>query len=128
MGRLASALSGAKLIVLLGDESGTVIDTVGDFVGASKRLKAAMQKGVDLSEDAIGTNAVGTALIEKAPIATFAHEHYFDVNATLTCIAAPLFGPDGKLVGVLDGSGDHDGARPDCLDLVGPRQWRSRIP
>src|ERR1700730_15861133 len=79
MDRLASVVAGTKLIALLSGEFGTVVDTMGEITGESSRLKLAARRGVDLSEGAVGTNAVGTALIEQAVVATVAHEHYFDV-------------------------------------------------
>ena len=118
MERLASVVARAKLIALLSDEFGTIIDIAGEIVNASDRLKLAARRGVDLSEASAGTNAVGTALIERTAVATVAYEHYFDANTALTCIGAPLFGPDGRLSGVLDVSGDHDTTRPDCLELI----------
>jgi len=118
MERLASIVAGTKLITLLSDEFGTIIDIAGEIANASDRLKLAARRGVDLSEASAGTNAVGTALIERTAVATVAYEHYFDANTTLTCVGVPLFGPDGMLAGVLDVSGDHDTTRPDCLELI----------
>ena len=116
--QLAGAVANAKMIVMLSDASGTVVESAGDFAAISARLKLAARKGVDLSETTLGTNAVGTALIERSPVAVVAREHYFESNAVHTCAAAPLFGPDGGLIGALDVSGDHNGERPNFLDLV----------
>ena len=116
--QLARVVSDARLIVMLTDASGTVVQTAGDFAAISSRLKLAARKGVDLSEKNVGTNAVGTALVERSAVAVIAREHYFESNAVLTCSAAPLFGPDGGLIGALDLSGDHRPERPDFTDLV----------
>jgi transcriptional regulator of acetoin/glycerol metabolism len=116
--QLAGTVANARMIVMLSDASGTVVESAGDFAAISARLKLAARKGVDLSETTLGTNAVGTALIERSPVAVIAREHYFESNAVHTCAAAPLFGPDGGLIGALDVSGDHNGERPNFLDLV----------
>jgi sigma-54 dependent transcriptional regulator, acetoin dehydrogenase operon transcriptional activator AcoR len=116
--QLAGTVANAKLIVMLTDASGTVVESAGDFAAISARLKLAARKGVDLSETTLGTNAVGTALVERGPVAVIAREHYFESNAVHTCAAAPLFGPDGGLIGALDVSGDHYGERPNFIDLV----------
>src|ERR1700758_767333 len=65
---LARAVSSGKMIVLLTDASGTVIESAGDFNAINPRLKLAARKGVDMSEPAIGTNAVGTTLVERGPV------------------------------------------------------------
>ena len=49
------------MIALLTDASGAVVEAAGDFDAINPRLKLAARKGVDMSETAIGTNAVGTA-------------------------------------------------------------------
>ncbi len=116
--QLAHTVSSARLIVMLTDASGTVVETAGNFAAISPRLKLAARKGVDFSEKSIGTNAIGTAIIERSPVAVIAREHYFESNAVHTCIAAPLFAPDGSVIGVLDVSGDFHEDRPDFSDVV----------
>jgi transcriptional regulator of acetoin/glycerol metabolism len=115
---LGRAVSRGKMIVLLTDASGAVIESAGDFNAINPRLKLAARKGVDMSEPAIGTNAVGAALVERSPVEIIAHEHYFESNTVHTCAAAPLFAPDGRLIGALDISGDYCPERPNFIDLV----------
>jgi len=115
---LARAVSSGKMIVLLTDASGAVLESAGDFNTINPRLKLAARKGVDMSEPAIGTNAVGTALVERGPVEIITREHYFESNTVHTCAAAPLFAPDGRLVGSLDISGDYCPERPNFIDLV----------
>ena len=116
--QLARTISSAKMIVMLTDASGGMIDSVGDFNNVSPRLVQAARKGIDFSERTIGTNGIGTALVERSPVAVIAREHFFESNAVLTCIAAPLFAPDGSIAGVLDVSGDYHAERPDFSDVV----------
>ena len=116
--QLARTVSSAKLIVMLTDETGSVVETAGDIATISPRLKLAARKGVDFSERLIGTNAIGTALMERSPVAVIAREHYFESNAVHTCVASPLFAPDGRVIGVLDVSGDYHAERPDFFDVV----------
>ena len=81
-------------------------------------MRLAARKGVDLGEGIAGTNAVGTALVERSLVSVVAQEHYFESNAELTCVAAPVFAPCGSLVGAIDVSGDRNDRRPDCIELV----------
>lgn len=115
---LATAVANAGMIVMLTDASGTMVESAGDFRSISPCLKLAARKGVDFGEGTLGTNALGTALVEQSAIAIVAQEHYFDANAIHTCVAAPLFAPDGALIGALDVSGDYSPQRSDVFDLV----------
>jgi sigma-54 dependent transcriptional regulator, acetoin dehydrogenase operon transcriptional activator AcoR len=116
--QLARVVANARMIVLLTDASGTVVEAAGDFSAVNPRLTLAARKGVDMSEAAIGTNAVGTALVERGPVEIIAREHYFESNTVHTCAAAPLFAPDGHLIGVIDISGDYCPDRPNFADVV----------
>ncbi|MCF3948047.1 sigma-54-dependent Fis family transcriptional regulator [Acidiphilium sp. AL] len=55
-------------------------------------------------EDKQGTNALGTAMTNSQRIAVRGAEHFFADHNRLSCIAAPIFGPDHTLAGVLDAS------------------------
>jgi transcriptional regulator of acetoin/glycerol metabolism len=118
MQQVAAVVHRAGMVVMLADEAGAIVQMAGDTRAHSARLRLAARQGVDLSERAAGTNAVGTALIDQSLVSIVAQEHYFESNAGLTCVAAPLFGPAGTLVGALDVSGDHRLTRPDCAELV----------
>jgi transcriptional regulator of acetoin/glycerol metabolism len=116
--RVAAVVHRSGMVVLLADETGAIVRIAGDTRTLSPRLTLAARRGVDLSEEAVGTNAIGTALIDRSPVSIVAKEHFFEANAGLSCIAAPLFGPTGSLVGALDVSWDHRPSRPDCTELV----------
>jgi transcriptional regulator of acetoin/glycerol metabolism len=115
---LCRVVSRAQMVVLLTDAAGLVVETGGDVAAVSSRLRLAARKGVDMSEVTIGTNAVGTALLERGPVEIVAREHYFEANTVYTCVAAPLFAPDGSLIGALDVSGDYQPDRANLVDLV----------
>jgi transcriptional regulator of acetoin/glycerol metabolism len=115
---LCRVVSRAQMIVLLTDAAGIVVEAGGNVDAVSPRLRLAARKGVDMSEATIGTNAVGTALLENGAVEIVAREHYFEANAVHTCVAAPLFAPDGSLVGALDVSGDYRPDRANLVDLV----------
>ena len=62
---------------MLADEAGAIVQVTGDARTLSPRLRLAARQGVDLSERATGTSAVGTALIDQSLLSIVAHEHYF---------------------------------------------------
>lgn len=118
MEHVAAVVCKAGMVALLADDSGAIVHMAGDTGRCSPRLRLAARAGVNLGERAVGTNAVGTALVEKRPVSIVAREHYFELNSELTCIAAPVFCPSGALVGALDLSGDYNATRADCVELV----------
>ena len=80
--------------------------------------RVALAAGASWDENQRGTNAIGTALSEERPIEVLGAEHFLEHNGFLTCCASPIFGPDGKLIGVLDISGDYRIAQSHTLGLV----------
>jgi len=56
------------------------------------------------SESQLGTNGLGTAIASQQRIDVRGAEHFFADHNRLSCMAAPIFGPDRKLAGVLDAS------------------------
>jgi transcriptional regulator of acetoin/glycerol metabolism len=71
-----------------------------------------------LGQDARGTNAVGTALIEGQPVVVNGAEHFLRHNNFLACAAAPLAEPNGNLLGVIDISCDSRGFHPHTFGRV----------
>ena len=105
-------------MVILADANGLLLETVGDpdFVDRAGRI--ALSAGASWDENQRGTNAIGTALAEELPTAVLGAEHFLGNNSFLTCCASPIFGPDGRLVGVLDISGDYRSQQRHTLGLV----------
>ncbi len=105
-------------MVILADANGLLLETVGDpdFVGRADRV--ALAAGASWDETQRGTNAIGTALSEEGPVAILGAEHFLADNAFLTCCASPIFGPDGRLIGVLDISGDYRSHQHHTLGLA----------
>ena len=105
-------------MVILADANGLLLETVGDadFVGRADRV--ALSAGASWDENQRGTNAIGTALSEEMPVSILGGEHFLEHNGFLTCCASPIFGPDGRLIGVLDISGDYRSYQRHTLGLV----------
>lgn len=105
-------------VVILTDGNGLLLDMVGNSEFAGRAARVALRPGVNWNETAIGTNAIGTALIERRPISVHGAEHFFDPHRILTCAAAPIFDPRGKLAGVMDMSGHASDRHVHALGLV----------
>lgn len=105
-------------VVVLANEEGLLLDTVGDPAFLERASQVALQPGAHWEEGVRGTNAVGTALVEKSPVEVVGGEHFLDRINFLTCSAVPLLDPHGNPVGVLDISGDARAYQRHTLGLV----------
>ena len=105
-------------MVILADANGLLLDTVGDPDFVDRADRVALLAGASWDENQCGTNAIGTALVEECPVAILGAEHYLSRNGFLTCCASPIFGPDGRLLGVLDISGDYRSYQRHTLGLA----------
>ena len=116
--RLARAVAPIRYFAILTDAHGTVIDTAGAIDRQDPRSGAIARVGVDLSERSIGTSAIGAALAELQPVWLHRGEHFFHDTSAYSCAGAPLFGPSGRCVGMLDLTGVEVPERPELKHLV----------
>lgn len=105
-------------LVVLADDRGVLLQTLGDVDFVSRAERVALMSGASWHERHRGTNAVGTALAEGAPVVVHGSEHFLERNAILTCAAAPIAAPNGRFLGVLDISGDRRSRHPHTFGLV----------
>jgi transcriptional regulator of acetoin/glycerol metabolism len=103
---LAEHAIGQGCVVIVTDAAGVILDEVGSPDFLPKAERAALLPGVEWSERRCGTNAIGTVLVERRPLAVLGGEHFLSDHGTLGCAAAPIFGGRGEIAGVLDISGD----------------------
>jgi sigma-54 dependent transcriptional regulator, acetoin dehydrogenase operon transcriptional activator AcoR len=118
MDHLYQQIAHTNSMVILSDEDGLILHSIGDPDFISKAESVALQPGVSWAETLKGTNAIGTAIIEKAPVTVFAAQHYVMRNHFLTCSASPIFNPYGKMVGILDITGDYRSHQHHTMALV----------
>ena len=102
-------------LIILADAQGMLLQAVGDDGFAGRAERVALRPGAQWGEPVRGTNAIGTALAEVAPVVIHGGEHYLERNGFLTCAAAPIIDPAGRLLGAIDISGDHRGYHPSAL-------------
>jgi len=118
MSRLARAIAGTRYFAVLTDRHGTVVEVDGQIDRGDRRASTIARVGVDLSERAVGTTAIGAALTELKPVWLHRGEHFFDDTSCYSCAGAPLVGPDGQTVGMLDLTGIDAAERPELKNLV----------
>jgi sigma-54 dependent transcriptional regulator, acetoin dehydrogenase operon transcriptional activator AcoR len=105
-------------MVTLADEKGVLLQALGDPSFLTRAERVALSPGASWHEQHRGTNAIGTALAEARPLVVHGGEHFLERNGFLSCAAAPLVAPDGRLLGVLDISGDERQHHPHTFGLI----------
>lgn len=102
MEQLYKRMAGIGYVLLLTDAHGIAVDFIGNDAWARELKQSGLYLGADWSEVRAGTCAVGTCIVEKAPITVHHTDHFDATHISLTCNAAPLFDPTGGFLGVLD--------------------------
>lgn len=109
--RLYAIVRQQGYVVLLCDENGVAVHHRGDESRADEFKNWGIWLGGVWSEQIEGTNGIGTCISEQRPVLVHCGQHYRSRHAKLSCAGAPIFGPAGKLAGVLDVSTEIVDAR-----------------
>ncbi|WP_420398143.1 GAF domain-containing protein [Nioella sp.] len=88
--------------VLLTDAEGVVLDLRAADGDQSVFDAWGLTPGSDWSEASEGTNGIGTCIAETRRVIIHRDEHFHARNTGMSCIDAPIFGPEGELIGALD--------------------------
>lgn len=92
--------------------------------------RASAAEGFDFSERSIGTNGIGTVLVERAPVLVRGPEHYNTLLEQLTCAGTPVVEPyTGRLVGIFSLASSLRDVHPLMTVMAGDigRQIEDRI-
>ncbi|MGQ3002454.1 MAG: helix-turn-helix domain-containing protein [Hydrogenophaga sp.] len=115
---LSRAMAHTRYFAILTDARGLVIDVNGPVDRHDPQAASIARIGVDLSERAVGTTAIGTTLADLQPVWLHRGEHFFDDTSVYSCAGAPIWGPDGQCVGMLDLTGVNVIEQPALKHLV----------
>lgn len=115
---LSQALASTRYFAVMTDAQGVVIDAQGAIDRSDRRADLITRIGTDLSERRLATTAISAALTELQSVWLHRGEHFFDANSVYSCAGAPLFGPDGVCIGMLDLTGIEAAERPELKHLV----------
>ncbi|HEX7813228.1 MAG TPA: sigma-54-dependent Fis family transcriptional regulator [Burkholderiales bacterium] len=118
MENLHHQLTGSGSVVLLCSGDGFILHSLGDPDFLPKAQHVALKPGVSWSEEQKGTNAIGTAIVERQPVVVYAGHHYVRQNHFLACSATPVLDPFGDVAGVLDITCDYRCHQRHTLALV----------
>ena len=118
MKRMYQVVKGSGFSVMLTDGNGYVLETIGDEEIMKKAEELNFLKGAIWTEEAVGTNAIGTAIHIDQPLQTIGTQHYCKTQHSWTCSAAPIHDEKGNVIGCIDMSGESEKAHIHTLGMV----------
>ena len=117
---LTSVAEDARHIMVVTDADGVLLWREGSTTVRHRADALGFTEGANWSEGMVGSNAIGTALAEGAPVQMFAAEHFVRTHHVWTCTACPVHDPrTGEMLGVVDVSGPAETVHPTTVALVG---------
>ncbi|MEZ0232090.1 MAG: sigma-54-dependent Fis family transcriptional regulator [Methylophilaceae bacterium] len=118
MATLNEQIAHTSSMVILTDSEGVILHSSGDNYFLNDSQKLSLKPGSSWHENHRGTNAIGTALTERAAISVQGAEHFMERHHVLSCSAVPIFGGGRELIGTLDVSNDFLLPQQHTLALV----------
>jgi sigma-54 dependent transcriptional regulator, acetoin dehydrogenase operon transcriptional activator AcoR len=106
MHTLHQQIAGSNFMIAFANAEGLLLDIISDPSFSDASNAASIRPGTVWTERICGTNGLGTAAHLKRAIVVHGRDHFFSRYNNLTCVAAPIFAPDGELTGILDASSD----------------------
>lgn len=96
----------SHMLLVVTDADGVILWREGSSKVRRHADSFGFMEGAVWTEAQVGTNAIGTALAEAAPVQLFSAEHYERIQHAWYCTATPIHNPvTGDLLGVIDVSG-----------------------
>jgi len=118
MQNLHKLLAGSGFLVALYDREGYFLEIIGDDDAVNHVRRGEFIVGALWTEENSGNNSVGTVLELKRPVQIFSSEHYHQYYHHETDSSAPIYNPEGELIGGICLSGYYYRATPDTLGMV----------
>lgn len=115
---LSYSVVGAGCVVVLVNQQGAVIDRLGHSTAVPRELDTSTRTGINLDERCIGNSAPSIALADQQPYLLVGDGHYCTNLRKFFCVAAPIEGPHGEMLGALDVSSYDSVPNFDVMSLV----------
>jgi GAF domain len=116
---LESLIEEGDNILVVADARGRVLWRSGSPRVLAHADRLGFVEGASWSENAVGTNAIGTALVSHRAVQLFSAEHFLRSHHPWTCAGAPIKDPrTGHVIGVVDVSGPAPTVHPTTVALV----------
>jgi len=115
---LYNQIAGTNFMVAYADTSGIVLDAFLDEQFKRSEAGKAVIPGSIWTENNRGTNALGLALHSGKPQIVAGKDHFFRKLGNLSCFAAPIYGQNNEILGVIDATSDAASRQEHTLALV----------
>ncbi|WP_046470872.1 helix-turn-helix domain-containing protein [Allosalinactinospora lopnorensis] len=116
---LLNVAEDAGHMMVIVDADGWVLWRGGSTAVRRRADNLGFVEGANWTEDTVGTNAIGTSLVQDQAVQVHSAEHYVRAHHPWTCAAAPVRDTrDGRLLGAIDVSGPAATVHPTTLALV----------
>ncbi|WP_197724250.1 helix-turn-helix domain-containing protein [Mycolicibacterium aurum] len=116
---LESLVADGDNILVVADAKGRVLWRSGSPSVLMNADRLGFVEGANWGEGAVGTNAIGTALVSQRAVQVFSAEHFLRSHHSWTCAGAPIRDPrTGQVIGVVDVSGPAATVHPTTIALV----------
>lgn len=103
---VAGVADASHFLMVITDADGVILWREGSGRVRNQADRLGFTEGAEWTEERVGTNAIGTALAEEAPVQLFSAEHFEEGQHPWYCTAYPIHDPrDGELLGIVDISG-----------------------
>ena len=102
MEQLFQSVGRSGCCVVLTDMNGVILHRLINTADDVPFDEWGVRSGAIWSEARQGTNGVGTCVIEERPVLIHKDQHFRYKNIGMTCMGAPIFDTDGKIMAVLD--------------------------
>lgn len=118
MKNLYRFLEGSGFLVSLFDCDAFILEVVGDLQENEIVQTARGYVGACWNEAYAGNNAAGTVIVSRKPMQFLGSQHYIRTYHGATGSGAPIFNPEGQLLGGIALSGRYYRANPHTLGMA----------
>ncbi len=116
--RLHSVLGRAGYCILLANTSGVALVRRGARGDDRAFADLGLWTGSVWTEASVGTNGIGTALVDERAVSVFRDQHFLCSNVRLSCTSAPVRDHKGRLAAVLDISTCRDDVGEEVFSVL----------
>ncbi|MQW86777.1 helix-turn-helix domain-containing protein [Sinorhizobium saheli] len=116
--RLFAMVGKAGYCLLLTDENGVALERRGAGGDDADFRGVGLWSGTVWSEASVGTNGIGTAIVDERPVVIHRDQHFLSSNIGLSCTTAPIRGETGRLAAAIDISTCREDASEAVLSIL----------
>lgn len=104
--------------IVLSSSAGIVLERRSSDGDAAAFASVGLAPGGMWGEAEEGTNGIGTCLFEGRPVIIHRDQHFSSRNIGISCMDAPIYAPNGQLIGALDVTSCRDDHSQMMADMI----------